>query len=101
MCTNLRASFGDLVLCTDASPFGFGCATAPLEPKVVKHLWKYRERRGGYTKLEKGPCSELASFGGWLDADEAEDLAEEACALYAILTPATLMVSMSLSFSFI
>ena len=61
--TYLSASFHGALLATDASTYGEGVAEAELPPAVARELWRHRDRRGGYTRLQPDLAAHLRQVG--------------------------------------
>ena len=50
--TNLAASWSSELLATDASHFAEGMVSTRVPPALMRELWRHRDRRGAYTRLE-------------------------------------------------
>ncbi len=37
--------------CSDASSFAYGTTTSSIQPHVAREFWRFRDRRGHYTKM--------------------------------------------------
>ena len=60
---NLSAAFHDSLLATDASTYGEGVAEASVTPALARELWRHRDRRGGYTRLQPDLAAQLREAG--------------------------------------
>ena len=56
--TNLGAGWCSSLLATDASQYGEGVMSTPLDVPLARELWRHRDRRGAYTRLQ-GRCGEV------------------------------------------
>jgi hypothetical protein len=63
--TDVRAPYHSAVYATDASPTGGGVVVIEdaLTPEVADTLWRRRERRGGYSRLEGSAVETARAFG--------------------------------------
>ncbi len=48
---------------SEASPFGYGIASAPIHTEVVREFWRHRDRRGHYTKIASRDAEALLAVG--------------------------------------
>jgi len=55
--TDLRAHVASRLWCTDASPTAGAVVHAELPPQVARELWRHRDARGAYVRLNPGNTS--------------------------------------------
>ena len=79
MVSNMAATFMEDIVCSDASPFGEGAASARVPKSLVTELWRHRERRGGYTRVMTQWAVQLRLAGLKEEATEVH-LAESSAA---------------------
>ena len=77
MVSNLAAAFTDRLVCSDASPFGEGAASAQVPVPVVRELWRHRERRGAYTRVFTHWAAQLRLAGLKEEAMEHQELEQQ------------------------
>ena len=56
--TDLRARFAAAFTASDASPYGAGAVTAEIPEEVAQEMWRYRDRRGAYVRLDDPDAAE-------------------------------------------
>ena len=85
--TDVRVPYHSAVYATDASPTGGGVVVIEdaLTPEVADTLWRRRERRGGYSRLEGSAVETAKAFG--VLPDIAGDFGAEDWALMNRTTP--------------
>ena len=68
---DLRAPYIHDLFATDASPSGGGITVVrdALNDETADTLWRHRERKGGYTRLEVGPVEAAIALGEDVDLD--------------------------------
>ena len=71
MVVNLAADYAPILSATDASTYGQGSCRARVPCEVTAELWRYRDKRGAYTKLYS-EWSRSLCLGG--DRDAADEL---------------------------
>ena len=72
MVSNLAAEVSQELWAVDASPFGDGAAAAVVPSPGASELWRRRERRGAYTRLQAHWQATLRSTETRLDLDSLE-----------------------------
>ena len=73
MCTDLRAKPAKRFNSTDASTEGLGATFASIPPRLSAELYRWRQRRGAYTRLYTPEAAGLYAEGH-IDAEELDDL---------------------------
>ena len=73
MCSDLGAGWHHSVLATDASHYGLGACSAPLDARLQSELWRHRDRRGAYTRIYSQWVTKLHLAGCREATDELED----------------------------
>ena len=84
---DLRAPYSSALFATDASPTGGGITVIDnaLAPDTADLLWRHRERKGGYSRLEVPEVAAAIAYG--FDVDLAADFGCEDWARAKVLDP--------------